>query len=195
MKCPYCGAEESKVIDSRPTEDSERIRRRRECLSCHMRFTTYEVVETVPLVVIKKDSSREPFDRQKLLNAMVRACAKRPVSYESLERAVSSIEQTLLSSYDREIPSVRIGELTMQELKKIDEVAYVRFASVYRQFASEHRLSPNGAGPVFLFIPAGARAIPVFPPVPVRGAAHQRLPLGHPFPGVRPPPAAQLPAR
>ena len=98
MKCPYCGAEESKVIDSRPTEDSERIRRRRECLSCHMRFTTYEVVETVPLVVIKKDSSREPFDRQKLLNAMVRACAKRPVSYESLERAVSSIEQTLLSS-------------------------------------------------------------------------------------------------
>ena len=106
MKCPYCGAEESKVIDSRPTEDSERIRRRRECLSCHMRFTTYEVVETVPLVVIKKDSSREPFDRQKLL-----------------------------SSYDREIPSVRIGELTMQELKKIDEVAYVRFASVYRQFA------------------------------------------------------------
>ena len=132
MKCPYCGAEESKVIDSRPTEDSERIRRRRECLSCHMRFTTYEVVETVPLVVIKKDSSREPFDRQKLLNAMVRACAKRPVSYESLERAVSSIEQTLLSSYDREIPSVRIGELTMQELKKIDEVAYVRFASVYQ---------------------------------------------------------------
>ena len=135
MKCPYCGAEESKVIDSRPTEDSERIRRRRECLSCHMRFTTYEVVETVPLVVIKKASSREPFDRQKLRNAMVRACAKRPVSYESLERAVSSIEQTLLSSYDREIPSVRIGELTMQELKKIDEVAYVRFASVYRQFA------------------------------------------------------------
>ena len=135
MKCPYCGAEESKVIDSRPTEDNERIRRRRECLSCHMRFTTYEVVETVPLVVVKKDSSREPFDRQKLLNAMVRACAKRPVSYESLERAVSSIEQTLLSSYDREIPSVRIGELTMQELKKIDEVAYVRFASVYRQFA------------------------------------------------------------
>ena len=109
MKCPYCGAEESKVIDSRPTEDSERIRRRRECLSCHMRFTTYEVVETVPLVVIKKDNSREPFDRQKLLNAMLRACAKRPVSYEAIERAVTSIEQTLLSSYDREIPSVRIG--------------------------------------------------------------------------------------
>ena len=166
MKCPYCGAEESKVIDSRPTEDNERIRRRRECLNCHMRFTTYEVVETVPLVVIKKDNSREPFDRQKLFNAMLRACAKRPVSYETLERAVSSIEQSLFSSYDREIPSVRIGELTMeelkkiphihvigsekseehngilnftidgvQELKKIDEVAYIRFASVYRQFA------------------------------------------------------------
>ena len=128
MKCPYCGAEESKVIDSRPTEDSERIRRRRECLNCHMRFT-------VPLIVIKKDNSREPFDRQKLLNAMLRACAKRPVSYESLERAVSSIEQTLMSTYDREVTSVRIGELTMQELKKIDEVAYVRFASVYQQFA------------------------------------------------------------
>ena len=130
MKCPYCGAEESKVIDSRPTEDSERIRRRRECLNCHMRFTTYEVVETVPLIVIKKDNSREPFDRQKLLNAMLR-----PVSYEALERAVSSIEQTLMSTYDREVTSVRIGELTMQELKKIDEVAYVRFASVYQQFA------------------------------------------------------------
>lgn len=135
MKCPYCGAEGSKVIDSRPTEDGERIRRRRECFACRMRFTTYEVVETVPLIVIKKDNSREPFDRQKLLNAMMRACAKRPVSYETLEHAVSSIEQTLLTSYDREIPSVRIGELTMQQLKKIDEVAYVRFASVYHEFA------------------------------------------------------------
>ena len=105
MKCPYCGDEESKVIDSRP------------------------------LIVIKKDNSREPFDRQKLLNAMLRACAKRPVSFETLERAVSSIEQTLMSSYDREVTSVRIGELTMQELKQIDEVAYVRFASVYQQFA------------------------------------------------------------
>ena len=123
MKCPYCGDEESKVIDSRPTEDGERIRRRRECLRCHMR------------IVIKKDNSREPFDRQKLLNAMLRACAKRPVSFETLERAVSSIEQTLMSSYDREVTSVRIGELTMQELKQIDEVAYVRFASVYQQFA------------------------------------------------------------
>ena len=134
MKCPYCGAEESKVIDSRPTEDSERIRRRRECLSCHMRFTTYEVVETVPLVVVKKDSSREPFDRQKLLGGMLRACEKRPVSYKMLENAVDNIEQKLLSSYDREIPTAYIGELAMTELKKIDEVAYVRFASVYRQF-------------------------------------------------------------
>ena len=133
MKCPECGCEESKVIDSRPTEN--KVRRRRECIQCGFRFTTYEIIEDIPLMVIKKDNSIEPFDRQKLLNAMVRACAKRPVSYESLERAVSSIEQTLLSSYDREIPSVRIGELTMQELKKIDEVAYVRFASVYRQFA------------------------------------------------------------
>ena len=97
MKCPYCGAEESKVIDSRPTEDNERIRRRRECLNCHMRFTTYEVVETVPLVVIKKDNSREPFDRQKLFNAMLRACAKRPVSYETLERAVSTSAWVLWS--------------------------------------------------------------------------------------------------
>ena len=134
MKCPYCGAEESKVIESRHTEDNERIIIRRECLNCHMRFTTYEVVETVPLVVIKKDNSPEPFDRQKLLKAMLRACAKRPVSYDALERAVSSIEQSLMSSYDRDLTSVRIGELTMQELKKIDEVAYVRFASVYRQF-------------------------------------------------------------
>ena len=116
MKCPYCGAEESKVIDSRPTEDGGRIRRRRECLACKMRFTTYEVVETVPLIVIKKDNSREPFDPQKLMSAMLRACAKRPVSYQSLT-------------------SDRIGELTMQQLKQIDEVAYIRFASVYRQFA------------------------------------------------------------
>lgn len=135
MKCPYCGDEESKVIDSRPTEDGERIRRRRECLRCRKRFTTYEVVETLPLMVIKKDNSREAFDRQKLLNGMLRSCEKRPVSYQTLEKTVSNIEQTLLNSYDREVSSVRIGELTMQELKKIDEVAYVRFASVYRQFA------------------------------------------------------------
>ena len=135
MKCPYCGDEESKVIDSRPTEDGERIRRRRECLRCRKRFSTYEVVEPLPLMAIKKDNSWEAFDRQKLLNGMLRSCEKRPVSYQTLEKAVSNIEQTLLNSYDREVSSVRIGELTMQELKKIDEVAYVRFASVYRQFA------------------------------------------------------------
>ena len=135
MKCPYCGAEESKVIDSRPTEDSERIRRRRECLGCGKRFTTYEVVETVPLMVVKKDKSREAFNRQKLLNGLMRACEKRPVSYQQLEDAVSNIEQTLLNSYEREVSSMYIGELAMEELKSIDDVAYVRFASVYRQFS------------------------------------------------------------
>lgn len=135
MKCPYCGDTESKVIDSRPTDDGERIRRRRECLVCAKRFTTYEIVETVPLMVVKKDKSRQAFDRQKLLNGMVRACEKRPVSYQMLEGAVDNIEQALLSSYEREITSLYIGELAMQELKKIDEVAYVRFASVYRQFS------------------------------------------------------------
>ena len=135
MKCPYCGELESKVIDSRPTEDGEKIRRRRECLSCGKRFTTYEIVETVPLMVIKKDRSRQVFDRQKLLGGMLRACEKRPVSYEMLERAVDNIEQSLLNSYEREVTSIHIGELAMEELKKVDEVAYVRFASVYRQFS------------------------------------------------------------
>ena len=135
MKCPYCGELESKVIDSRPTEDGEKIRRRRECLRCGKRFTTYEIVETVPLMVIKKDRSRQVFDRQKLLGGMLRACEKRPVSYEMLGRAVDNIEQSLLNSYEREVTSIHIGELAMEELKKIDEVAYVRFASVYRQFS------------------------------------------------------------
>ena len=135
MKCPFCGEADSKVIDSRPTEDGEKIRRRRECLACKKRFTTYEVVETVPLMVVKKDRSREAFDRQTLLGGMLRACEKRPVSYKMLENAVDNIEQKLLSSYDREIPTAYIVELAMTELKKIDEVAYVRFASVYRQFS------------------------------------------------------------
>lgn len=135
MKCPYCGEMESKVIDSRPADDGDRIRRRRECLACAKRFTTYEIVETVPLMVIKKDKSRQAFDRQKILNGMVRACEKRPVSYQMLENAVNNIEQTLLNSYEREVTSIYIGELTMKELKNIDEVAYVRFASVYRQFS------------------------------------------------------------
>ncbi len=135
MKCPFCGAIDSKVIDSRPTEDGEKIRRRRECLSCKKRFTTYEIVETVPLMVIKRDHSREAFDRQKLLNGMLRACEKRPVSYQQLDAAVSNIEQALLNSYDREVTSMHVGELAMEQLKHIDDVAYVRFASVYRQFS------------------------------------------------------------
>ena len=134
MRCPYCGADESKVIDSRPTEDGEKIRRRRECLSCKKRFTTYEIVETVPLMVIKKDRSREVFDRQKLLNGMLRACEKRPVPLDVLEEAVRDIEMTLRNSLEKEVPSYKIGELAMEKLRGIDEVAYVRFASVYRQF-------------------------------------------------------------
>ena len=135
MKCPYCGEVESKVIDSRPADDGERIRRRRECLSCKKRFTTYEIVETVPLMVVKKDHSREAFDRQKLLNGLMRACEKRPVPIDTLERAVDEIEQTLLNTLNREVTSLEIGELAMEQLKNIDEVAYVRFASVYRQFS------------------------------------------------------------
>ncbi len=135
MKCPYCGEIDSKVIDSRPTDEWEKIRRRRECVACKKRFTTYEIVETVPIMVIKKDHSREAFDGQKLLNGMLRSCEKRPVSYETLEKAVDQIEQTLLNSYEREVSSEYIGELAMHQLKGIDEVAYVRFASVYRQFS------------------------------------------------------------
>ena len=134
MKCPYCGDTESKVIDSRPTDEGERIRRRRECLKCGKRFTTYEVIETVPLIVVKKDKSRETFDRGKLLGDMLRACEKRPVSLDTLERAVDEIESKLQSSLDREISSSTIGTLAMDKLKEIDEIAYVRFASVYRQF-------------------------------------------------------------
>lgn len=134
MRCPYCAFAESKVIDSRPTDESNSIRRRRECLSCGKRFTTYETVESVPLVVVKKGGSRQSFDRQKILNGMVRACEKRPVPLERLEKTVAEIEQRLLNSMEREIPSERVGELVMDALKEIDQVAYVRFASVYRQF-------------------------------------------------------------
>ena len=134
MKCPYCGYSESKVIDSRPADENSSIRRRRECLSCGKRFTTYETVESLPMVVVKKDGSRQSFDRRKVLGGMIRACEKRPVSYQMLEDAVDNIELALLNSYEREITSIHVGELAMQELKNIDEVAYVRFASVYRQF-------------------------------------------------------------
>lgn len=134
MKCPYCGYSESKVIDSRPTDEGERIRRRRECLNCTKRFTTYEVIETVPVVVVKKDKSREAFDRNKLLNGLLRACEKRPVPLETLERIVDEIETLLQNSLDREVPSTLIGTYAMDKFKKVDEVAYVRFASVYREF-------------------------------------------------------------
>ena len=134
MKCPFCGYEESKVIDSRPTDEGERIRRRRECLNCAKRFTTYEMIESLPIIVIKKDGSCETFDRQKLLTGMLRACEKRPVSIETLDRVISEIETVIQNSLDREVSSDKIGELVMEKLKDIDEVAYVRFASVYRQF-------------------------------------------------------------
>ncbi len=134
MKCPFCGYDESKVVDSRPADEGERIRRRRECLKCQKRFTTYEIIETTPLMVIKKDRTREAFDRGKLLGSLLRACEKRQVSVDQLESAVSEIEQVLQNSMEREVPSAYIGELAMDKLKLIDEAAYVRFASVYRQF-------------------------------------------------------------
>ena len=134
MKCPFCGYTESKVIDSRPTDEGSRIRRRRECLSCMKRFTTYEIIESLPIIVVKKDKSREAFDRNKLLNGLLRACQKRPVSIETLEKAVDDIEVQIQNSLDREVTATRIGEYAMEKLKDIDEVVYVRFASVYRQF-------------------------------------------------------------
>ena len=134
MKCPYCGYTESKVVDSSPTDEDLRIRRRRECLSCARRFTTYEVIETVPIIVVKRDKSREEFDRDKLLRGMLRACEKRPVSIKTLEKAVQDIEAQIQNSLDREVSAAQVGEYAMDALKKIDEVAYVRFASVYRHF-------------------------------------------------------------
>ena len=134
MKCPYCAHLESKVVDSRPSDEGASIRRRRECLACHKRFTTYETMESLPLVVIKKDGSRQTFDKSKLLNGMLRACEKRPVPFSQLEGIANEIEQALQNEMDREVPSARIGELVMDRLREVDEVAYVRFASVYRQF-------------------------------------------------------------
>ena len=134
MKCPYCGYLESKVIDSRPADEGASIRRRRECLSCRKRFTTYEMMESLPLIVVKKDGSRQSFDRNKVMSGLIRACEKRPVSINTLEEIVSEIEQTLQNEMEREVRSSKIGELVMERLKKVDEVAYVRFASVYRQF-------------------------------------------------------------
>ncbi len=134
MKCPFCEYEESKVIDSRPTDEGEAIRRRRECLKCSKRFTTYEKIETIPLMVVKKDGSRQMFDREKLLNGIIRACEKRPVKISDMEHIVNEIEIATQNLLEREISSQKIGEMVMERLPKIDEVAYVRFASVYRQF-------------------------------------------------------------
>ena len=134
MKCPYCGQMESKVVDSRPADDGESIRRRRECLACKKRFTTYETVETLPLIVIKKDGSRQSFEKNKVLTGIIRACTQRPVSMETMMRIADEVEQELQNSMSREISANRIGELVMDKLKVVDEVSYVRFASVYRQF-------------------------------------------------------------
>ena len=134
MKCPYCAQLESKVVDSRPADEGASIRRRRECLACHKRFTTYEMMESLPLMVIKKDGSRQSFDRNKILGGLVRACEKRPVSFDTLENIALEIEQNLQSRIEREVSSLAIGEQVMERLKHVDQVAYVRFASVYRQF-------------------------------------------------------------
>ena len=135
MKCPYCSFDESKVIDSRPADDGERIRRRRECLGCGKRFTTHEVIETVPIVVVKRDKSREVFNRSKLMGGFLRACEKRPVSMDQIEACIDSIESKLQNGLDREVTSDKIGELAMDALRGLDDVAYIRFASVYKNFA------------------------------------------------------------
>lgn len=138
MKCPYCGFEDSKVVDSRPTDEGERIRRRRECMNCSKRFTTYEIIETTPIMVIKRDNSREPFSREKLTNGVLRACEKRPISLDQIEEVIDKVESRIYGSIEREISSRQVGEYTMEYLKNLDEVAYVRFASVYKQFKDIH---------------------------------------------------------
>ena len=134
MKCPFCGDQESKVVDSRHSEDGNSIRRRRECIACQRRFTTYEVVESLPIIVVKRDGTRQSFDRNKILNAMVRAFDKRKVEIADLERIATEIEQTLQNTLEREVSTDKIGEMVMERIKSIDEVAYIRFASVYRRF-------------------------------------------------------------
>ena len=134
MKCPFCGDQESKVVDSRHSEDGLSIRRRRECMNCQRRFTTYEYVETLPIIVVKRDGSRQAFDRKKILNGMVRACEKRQVPFATLEKVTTEIEQNIQNSLEREVTADKIGEMVMERLKPLDEVAYIRFASVYRRF-------------------------------------------------------------
>ena len=134
MKCPYCGTDDTKVIDSRPAEENNAIRRRRQCEKCNKRFTTYEKVETIPLIVIKKENIREPYDRGKIGAGILRSCHKRPVSYDQIVQAVEDVENTIFNMEKKEIPSQVIGEIVMERLKQLDQVAYVRFASVYREF-------------------------------------------------------------
>lgn len=134
MKCPYCGFLDSKVVDSRPSEDGGNIRRRRECLGCQKRFTTYEMVESLPVIVVKRDGTRQTFDRNKILNSMVRAFDKRQVSMDELDRITTQIEQNIQNSLEREVSADRLGEMVMERIKPLDEVAYIRFASVYRRF-------------------------------------------------------------
>lgn len=134
MKCPNCSHSEDKVVDSRSTADGKAVRRRRECLKCESRFTTYEYIEATPLLVIKKDGRREPFDRRKIIAGLLKACEKRPIGIEKLDELATRIERTLTRKFDKEVNSKQVGELVMESLAKIDEVAYVRFASVYRQF-------------------------------------------------------------
>lgn len=134
MRCPYCGEQESKVVDSRHSEDGLSIRRRRECMGCQRRFTTYEVVETVPIIVVKRNGSRQNFDKNKIINSMMRAFDKRKVDTVDLERIASEIEQTVQNSLEREISTERLGEMVMERLKPLDEVAYIRFASIYHRF-------------------------------------------------------------
>ena len=134
MRCLFCGHMESKVIDSRSTEEGNTIRRRRECLECGKRFTTYEKIETIPMIVVKKDGTREAFDRDKVLNGILRACEKRPVTLSDIEKLIDDIESKLYNMLEREVTSERVGEMVMERLQKLDDIAYVRFASVYRQF-------------------------------------------------------------
>ncbi len=134
MRCLFCGHTESKVIDSRSTDEGTTIRRRRECLECGKRFTTYEKIESIPIIVVKKDGTRESFDREKIINGILRACEKRPVSLDQAENVVDEIEARLYNLLEREVSSERIGEMVMERLQKLDDIAYVRFASVYRQF-------------------------------------------------------------
>lgn len=134
MKCPFCGCDDSKVLDTRPTDEGYTIRRRRECLSCQKRFTTYEKIEKSPIMVIKKDGNRQAFDREKIIRGMIKSCEKRPVSISEIEDAVNNIEKKIENSMRKEIISLEIGDMVMDELKDLDEVSYVRFASVYREF-------------------------------------------------------------